>query len=157
MSGKKVEVKVPDGYELIQDGLQIKFVEQSGKWDSKDKISGYYVNKDSKIVGCVPFPRVERHSNIFYKESQAVGSLALSRLSQQLADFNDGWEPDWYNQEEYKSCIYHEFNSDGDEFKIVRLRNFRNLYSFLTFKTDKDAELFLDENIREILLAKDFI
>jgi hypothetical protein len=54
VGGKKVEVKVPDGYELIQDGLQIKFVEQSGKWDSKDKISGYYVNKDSKIVGCVP-------------------------------------------------------------------------------------------------------
>jgi hypothetical protein len=29
VGGKKVEVKVPDGYELIQDGLQIKFVEQS--------------------------------------------------------------------------------------------------------------------------------
>jgi hypothetical protein len=54
----------------------------------KDKISGYYVNKDSKIVGCVPFPRAEKHSNIFHKESQAVGSLALARLSQQLADFN---------------------------------------------------------------------
>jgi hypothetical protein len=26
MSGKKIEVEVPDGYKLIQDGLEIKFV-----------------------------------------------------------------------------------------------------------------------------------
>jgi hypothetical protein len=60
-----------------------------------EKISGYYVNKDSKIVGCVPFPRVEKHSNIFHKKSQAVGSLNLARLTQQLADVNGDWEPDW--------------------------------------------------------------
>jgi hypothetical protein len=40
VGGKKVEVEVPDGYKLIQDGLEIKFVEQNGNWDSKDKISG---------------------------------------------------------------------------------------------------------------------
>jgi hypothetical protein len=35
MSSKKIEVEVPDGYKLIQDGLEIKFVEQNGNWDSK--------------------------------------------------------------------------------------------------------------------------
>jgi hypothetical protein len=37
MSCKKVEVEVPDGYKLIQDGLDIKFVDQRGKWEDKDK------------------------------------------------------------------------------------------------------------------------
>jgi hypothetical protein len=37
MCSKKVEVEVPDGYELIQNGLQINFVEQSGKWEDKGK------------------------------------------------------------------------------------------------------------------------
>jgi hypothetical protein len=45
MSGKKIEVEVPDGYKLIQDGLEIKFVEQNGNWDSKDKISTHHLHQ----------------------------------------------------------------------------------------------------------------
>jgi hypothetical protein len=37
------------------------------------------------------------------------------------------------------------------------LRNFRDLFSFLAFKTNEDAKEFLDTNIKEIKLAKDFI
>jgi hypothetical protein len=33
--------------------------------------------------------------NTFATESQAEGSLALAMLSQQLADFNGEWEPQW--------------------------------------------------------------
>ena len=154
MSGKKIEVEVPDGYKLIQDGLEIKFVEQNGNWDSKDKISGYYVNKDSKVVGCVPFPRAEKHSNIFYKKSQAEGSLFLARLSQQLADFNKDWEPEWFDDDKTKFCIVNDFRGGCGEFKVVQRTT---LYRFLAFKTKEDAEEFLEVNIDEIYLAKEFI
>jgi hypothetical protein len=43
--------------------------------------------------------------------SQAVGSLNLARLSQQLADFNGDWKPDWGNGRA-KYCISSEF-TDG--------------------------------------------
>jgi hypothetical protein len=159
MSSKKIEIIVPKGYDFVQDGLDIKFVKKSNsKWEEKDaKVVGYYVNKDSKVVKTCAVPRLEKHGNIFYKESQGIGMIAMAKLTQQLIDFNKGWEPDWFDKGEYKSCIYHEFNSEGDEFKVVRTRNFRNLFSFLAFKTDEDAELFLDTNIKEIRLAKDFI
>jgi hypothetical protein len=42
MNGKKIEVMVPDGYRLKQDGIYIEFVSKSrDKWGLKDKISGY--------------------------------------------------------------------------------------------------------------------
>jgi hypothetical protein len=63
-------------------------------------------NKDSKIVGCVPFPRTERHGNIFHKKSQAEAMVAVAKLTQQLADFNDGWEPEWGRNNTNKYCIY---------------------------------------------------
>jgi hypothetical protein len=68
----------------------------------------------SKVVGCVPFPRAEKHSNIFHKKSQAVGSLALAKLTQQLADVNGDWEPDWGDENESKYCIYRS----SDEYKV---------------------------------------
>ena len=150
MKDKKIEIKVPDGYDFVQDGLDIKFVKQNGSWDSKDKISGYYVNKDSKVVGCVPFPRAEKHSNIFHKKSQAVGSLALARLTQQLADVNGDWEPDWTDGNESKYCIYRS----SDKYKVFCSDVEPE---FLAFKTEEDAEEFLKANIKEIKLAKDFI
>jgi hypothetical protein len=153
MCSKKVEVEVPDGYELIQNGLQINFVEQSGKWEDKGKISGYYVNNVSKVIGCVPFPRAEKHSNIFYKESQAVGSLNLARLSQQLADFNGDWKPDWGNGRA-KYCISNEFTDGTILLKICLSYSW---YRFLAFPNSEKAKLFLKENIKEIKLAKDFI
>jgi hypothetical protein len=36
MNGKKIEIKVPDGYDFVQDGLDIKFVKKSNsKWEEK--------------------------------------------------------------------------------------------------------------------------
>jgi hypothetical protein len=152
MNGKKIEISVPDGYDFVQDGLDIKFVKKSNsKWEDKDsKVVGYYINKDSKVVNTCAVPRLEKHSNIFHKESQAVGSLALARLTQQLADANGDWEPDWTDGNESKYCIYRS----SDKYKVFCSDVEPE---FLAFKTEEDAKEFLSTNIKEIKLAKDFI
>jgi hypothetical protein len=152
MEGKKIEITVPDGYDFVQDGLDIKFVKKSNsKWEDKDsKVVGYYINKDSKVVNTCAVPRLEKHSNIFRKESQAIGSLALAKLTHQLADVNGDWEPDWTDVNENKYCIYRS----SDEHKVYCSDV---EHEFLAFKTKEDAEEFLGTNIKEIKLAKDFI
>jgi hypothetical protein len=156
MKGEKIEVTVPDGYRLKQDGIYIEFVIKSrDKWGIKDKISGYYINKNSKIVDTVYSQRAEKHGNIFHTESQAKGMISVAKLSQQLADFNGDWKPDWGNKNETKYCIYHRCrNNSLDEFTVS---DTDTLYRFLAFKTELDAKEFLDTNIKEIRLAKDFI
>jgi hypothetical protein len=63
----RLQITVPDGYRLKQDGIYIEFVRKSrDKWEDKDKISGYYINKNSKVVDTITFPRDEKHGNIFH-------------------------------------------------------------------------------------------
>jgi hypothetical protein len=49
--GKKIEIEVPVGYELVQDGMNIKFVKSDKrflKWEEKDNnLSGYCVDRVS--------------------------------------------------------------------------------------------------------------
>jgi hypothetical protein len=72
---------VPDGYRLKQDGIYIEFVNKSrDKWGLKDKISGYYINKNSKIVDTVYSQRAEKHGNIFHTESQASFANFISLI-----------------------------------------------------------------------------
>jgi hypothetical protein len=53
-------------------------------------------------------PRDRSNRNIFAKESQTEGMIAMAMLSQQLADVNGDWEPDW-GEKDIKYCIYSEF------------------------------------------------
>jgi hypothetical protein len=154
---KKIEIEVPEGYELVQDGMNIKFVKKdepiTGWWDKDTTVSGHYVDGVSDVCVADSHPRNRGNRNIFATESQAKGSIAMAMLSQQLADVNGDWEPEW-EEEYYNWCIRSEFN--GSELVFVVTCYWR-IHNFLAFKTKKDAEKFLDENIKEIKLAKDFI
>jgi hypothetical protein len=58
-------------------------------------LTGYRVNSFSEVYAACNYDRNCTTINFFAKESQAEGSLALAKLSQQLADVNGDWEPDW--------------------------------------------------------------
>jgi hypothetical protein len=62
--------------------------------------------------------------------------LFLARLSQQLADFNKDWEPEWFDDDKTKFCIVNDFRGGCGEFKVVQRTT---LYRFLAFKTKEDA------------------
>jgi hypothetical protein len=156
--GKKIEIEVPVGYELVQDGMNIKFVKKDERflsWEEKDsKLTGYCVNSFSGVYAPYNYDRNCTTINTFATESQAKGSIALAMLSQQLADFNGEWEPQWGEGTVDKWCINSEFE-DGHFVFVVS--GGWCYHRFLAFKTKEDAEKFLSTNIDEIKLAKDFI
>jgi hypothetical protein len=51
---KKIEIEIPKGYELVQDGMNIKFVKIDESltvwWDKDDTVSGHYVGGDSGVI-----------------------------------------------------------------------------------------------------------
>ena len=156
--GKKIEIEVPKGYKLVRDGMKFEFVkidEPLTGWRSKeDTVSGYYVDGVSDICVADSHPRDEDNRNIFAEESQAKGMIAMAMLSQQLADVNGDWEPEWGEGTDAKYCIYSRFSGAS---LVFDAGCFRDIPRFLALKTKEDAEKFLDENIKEIKLAKDFI
>ena len=156
LTGKQVLVNVPNGYRFVQNGLKVELVRKSrDKWEGKDSgVNGFFVTHKSKVIAQRCRPRTEADRKVFHKKSQAIASLALAMLSQQLADFNEGWEPDWTNEGLDKYCIYRSIGRGGDRFNIF---NSDSSYHFLVFRTEEDAEEFLATNIKQIELAKDFI
>jgi hypothetical protein len=80
--------------------------------------------------------------------------IAMAMLSQQLADFNEGWAPDWEEYKQVKWCIHCILNGDSIVFSVD---SYQYKPRFLSFRTKEDAEKFLEVNIDEIELAKDFI
>jgi hypothetical protein len=155
---KKIEIEVPKGYELVQDGMNIKFVkidERFLSWEEKDnKLTGYRVSNASDVYSVDNYDRNDTAMNIFATEAQAIGSRALSKLSQQLADFNEGWVPDWGERTGAKYCICSRFCGKRHIFVVDCFRDYPR---FLALKTREDAEKFLEVNIDGIELAKDFI
>jgi hypothetical protein len=65
--------------------------------ETKIGIKGYFVGLFSGVQQYdTALRRSKDDRHIFLKESQAIGSISLAVLSQQLADFNEGWYPEWW-------------------------------------------------------------
>ena len=155
---KKIEIEVPKGYKLVQDGMKFEFVKKDERflsWEEKDsKLTGYRVSSASDVYSVDNYDRSGTSRNIFETESQAIGSRALSKLSQQLADFNGEWGAKWGEGTDAKYCIYSRVCGKKHIFVVDCFRDYPR---FLALKTREDAEKFLEVNIDEIELAKDFI
>ena len=97
---------------------------------------GYYITSQAKIERSV----YGLYLNSFPTEKQAKSALAMAQLSQLMAVYNDGWEPNWRNENEEKYVIYAE-NS-----KIISIYTFKCNNQFLAFKIaelrDKFAKNF---------------
>ena len=140
---KKIEIEVPVGYKLVQDGMNIKFAkidERFLSWEEKDsKLTGCCINSFSEVYAAYNYDRNCTTINTFATESQAEGSLALAMLSQQLADFNQGWEPDWGLGADAKYCIYSEFVGGSCVFDV---RTYWSLPFFWLSKLEKTLKCF---------------
>ena len=110
-------------------------------WEELKKISGYYHPS--------PFIKIQRvyksensleNHNVFATENQAKSVLAMAKLSQVMAVYNDGWVADWSDKVE-KNCIIIWNGS-------IEINLMRYTKNFLAFKTRELAREFL-ENFRE--------
>jgi hypothetical protein len=147
---KHLKISIPDGYEI--DKAQSTFENIVFKptvtalpktWIELNKINGYSIDGASRIeklgdsVGCIDI-----NKNVFATEEQAKASIALAQLSQLMQVYNDGWVPDW-KDDNYKHNI--EYYIDET---IIETRC--SYSSFLAFKTQETAKLFL-ENFKDLI------
>jgi hypothetical protein len=111
-------------------------------WEELDIIKGFFVQDDSVIWTADPIKAVPSNQNVFATKKQAKSALAMAKLSQVMAVYNDGWVADWSDVTQPKFCIF------IDEGKKLVVGCFHNQKQFLTFKTRELASEFL-ENFRE--------
>ena len=107
-------------------------------------MKGWAVGEDNKIYS------VERYTwenygrkNIFPTKEEAIACLALAQLCQLRDRYNDGWKPDWKDDNQFKWCI--DFFQD-----VVRKTAVLFVRRTLTFKTEELRNKFL-ENFRDLI------
>jgi len=113
-------------------------------WEELKKIQGWIIDEDdSEIEKTLFVSAYVDNQNIFKTENQAKSALAMAKLSQLMAVYNDGWAADYNNE-------------DQEKYVIVKFRNKiqvnkGGLYKeFLTFKSEKLAYEFLKNFRKEI-------
>jgi hypothetical protein len=91
------------------------------------ELNGYWVDDESYIVAAVNGIRRDGNRNIFATVAQAKSSIALAMLSQQVADCNGDWTPDW--KENTTKC------------RLVRLSLFFHHSCYFSFYSCRDWHL----------------
>lgn len=140
---------MPEGYEIDRenstfDEIVFKKVENKlpKSWEDLKIISGYFVSNLSNITYFDGVIDSNINKNIFPTKEEAKACLALSQLCQLRDFYNDGWKPD-YKDDNVKYLLYYW----GDTITKSHTTGASNL---LIFKTEKLRDKFL-ENFEDLI------
>lgn len=154
ISSDCVNIIPPTGYVIDEENSTfncIKFKPIQKRWRDDDNviISGYYINKDSKIIYVPELWNVSDAYNTFATEKQVKSALAMARISQIMAnDERFGGvvtDEEWQDEDMTKFVIKRK---DNGIFKVSNIfidTSFTE-YCYLAFHTTEQLNLFLKEN-----------
>ena len=142
MEQKEVKIQIPEGYEIDESRstftnivFKLKEKKLPKSWGELGKVKGFYISSNSESRPIISLT-VKENRNIWPTKEYAEASIALAQLLQLRQVYNDGWEPDWENDNKSKFCIrYHMNESFADEYN--------HTHGVLSFKSKELAEEFL--------------
>lgn len=164
MNTKSFKINIPEGYEIDKERssfeeIVFKPVEKKlpKSWDDLKIIKGFYVdnNAEADSVSSFDFPDVEKDlfKNVFPTKEEAEASVALAQLCQLRDVYNEGWKPDWFNENQKKHLLYFESNAEEKEEQICVTRA-SIVRGVLTFKKEEVAKKFSEVFKDLIMQAK---
>lgn len=155
METKEIKINVPEGYEIDKKKSTLENIVFKKKektlpktWEEfcvSNPIKEGEVEINALSEKSVKKPRVrysQADRNILPSKELAEAMLALCQLIQLRECYNDGWKPDWTN-DNFKYCIY---VSKNELYKEAIL----NYNRILAFKTKELRDKFYD-NFKDLI------
>jgi len=106
------------------------------QWDDVKGIKGWFsTGKDVNLLD-EKGTRMSIWMNVFATKEQARASIAMAMLSQMMKEHNEGWVPDWTNNEDKHIIIY--FGKEPNRIIVDRSQR------FLAFPTKEKADKFIE-------------
>ena len=150
METKELRIQVPKGYEIDKEKSTFENIvfkkKEEKRWrdDETAILGGYYIGISSNVLPTAAMHRNERSNyNIFATEKQAKSALAMARISQIMVNDKRFGGPvtdkERIDVKITKFCIGRRGN------EIIKVSYFSS-YEFLAFHTEKQRDLFLEEN-----------
>ena len=141
---KKMYGKNPEMDELLLANFskeELTKKELPNEFKKLNPISGYYIHSGNSKVEKLHNklnPLTDNNPyHIFATEKQAKSALAMAQLSQLMAVYNDGWEPDFGSMNNRSNWCIVRYTDE------IKWQNVGKTYNFLAFKSLELCELFL--------------
>lgn len=148
---KELKIVPPEGYEIDKENSTfecIKFKKSPNRWrEENDLVNGYTIINDFITKARARF----KESCIFFSRKQAKSALAMSRISQIMA--NDKRFGGVIGEEEWKDDLMLKHTIIRLAGKPTKERGLKE-WNFLAFHTAEQRDLFLEENED---LVKDYL
>lgn len=106
-------------------------------WEDLNKLEGgWYVTTESAISSISLISKESSDKNVYATEKQAKSALAYAQLSQIVAKMNDGWIPDWNDDNESKYTVSYNHGPCSLEWDVWT----ESMVSHLYFQTEEMAK-----------------
>lgn len=150
METKEFKIQAPEGYEIDRENSTFEKIvfkkvknELPKSWEELKIMNGFYVSTGSNVQTFISHIISDNNKNMFPTRAEAEACLALAQLCQLRDRYNDGWKPNWKDDNQFKWCI--DFFQD-----VVRKTAVLFVRRTLTFKTEEIRDKFL-ENFRDLI------
>lgn len=149
METKEFKIQVPEGYEIDKENSTFEKIvfkklekELPKSWEELHLIKGWFVENCSGVHEFGNCFTTSKNRNLFPTKEEAEACLALAQLCQLRDRYNDGWKPDWTDNNE-KFCIF---------FINEKVYSGLSYYTrhILSFKTFEIREEFL-KNFKDLI------
>lgn len=151
METKELKIQVPEGYEIDKENSSfecVKFKPIKKVKDYKDveqelfkgEEINYCINAQSKVKGSI-FNRTELEFIQCGSEKQLAKVIAIAKLMNVAKYLNDGWQPNWGNDKEYKYWIGVK-ECYNKEIYIEHSSSYN--FSYVYFKSKEAAQQAID-------------
>ena len=150
MEAKEFKIQVPEGYEIDKEKstfekIVFKKIERElpKSWEDLYEVGGWFVDFHSDVVTSGSTRTGDSVKNRFPTKEEAEACLALAQLCQLRDRYNDGWKPNWEDDEEQKHAMFIHMGEICEE-------TFFTVQHSLAFKTEELRDKFL-ENFRDLI------
>lgn len=166
MSKYKVTVTDEEGNIISETKLNVKEPVKTGYERVKNGERYYYIQDNCYMVETLePFRQCgeKNKSDRRYKSGNYFATRELAeketerrsldaRMRRWAAEHNQGWEPDWDNNHEYKYYVayYHANENRFETYRITALQNIFEIYFKTRELAEQAIEVFGDE-IQEVI------
>lgn len=149
METKEFKIQVPEGYEIDRENSTFENIifrkaerKLSKRWEDLPFVEGWFIDAKCRIIETGRLNTQEYNKNTFPTKEEAEACVALAQLCQLRDIYNEGWKPDWTDNNE-KFCIF--FNNE----KVYSGLSYYTRH-ILSFKTFEIGEEFL-KNFKDLI------
>ena len=150
METKEMKIQVPEGYEIDRENstfenIIFRKVERKlpKRWEDLPFVEGWFIDAKCRIIETGRLSSQEYNKNTFPTKEEAEACLALAQLCLLRDRYNDGWKPNWEDDEEQKHVV---FIHRGE----ICVETFFTVQHSLAFKTEELRDKFL-ENFKDLI------